>query len=193
MSTFAGRRYAVMGFVVVLATGCGVAAAQDSVAARSTPAQTEETRIDVFIPLNLRRPIIERELELHISHFKGHEGRETDVVGSVAVPLLPRWQIELEIPLVFTDPRDTKAAGGVGDIAVENKYLFYNSVEHRALVTGGFETRFPSGSERRGTGGETSIEPFLAAGTALGHLGLLVEVAYKFDIDSDVKGRRRRN
>ncbi len=55
-------------------------------------------------------------------------------------------------------------------------------------MTGGFETRFPTGSERRGTGGETSIEPFLAAAKALGHLGLLAEVAYKFDIDSDVKG-----
>ncbi len=141
MSTFAGRRYAAMCFVLVLATGCGVVAAQESFNARSAPAQTEETRIDVFIPLNLRRPVIERELELHVSHFKGREGRETDVISSLAVPLLPRWQIELAIPLVFTDPRETKAARGVGDIAVENKYLFYNSVEHRALVTGGFAPR----------------------------------------------------
>ncbi len=101
MSTFAGRRYAVMCFVLVLATVCGAAAAQDSVTAWSAPTQTEETRIDVFIPLNLRRPVIERELELHISHLKGREGRETDVIGSLAVPLLSRWQIELAIPLVF--------------------------------------------------------------------------------------------
>lgn len=188
MSTFA-----VLGattcLVVVLAAGRGTAGAEEPTT-RSTHTQTEETRIDVFIPLNVRRPFIERELELHVSYLKGRVGRETDVIGSVAVPLLPRWQVELEVPLVFAEPRGSVEVGGVGDVGLENKYMFYSSAERRTLVTGGVEARLPSGSARRGLGGESNVEPFVAAGVALGHFGLLGEAAYRFDIDSPARGPR---
>jgi len=60
-------------------------------------------------------------------------------------------------------------------------------------VTGGVGTRLPSGSQRRGLGGEASIEPFLAAGVALGHFGLLAETAYSSTSIRISGGRNPRN
>src|SRR5258708_6772822 len=82
-------------------------------------------------------------------------------------------EIELEIPVVITDPRDGTSAAGFGDLAIENKFLLWESVEHRALVAAGFELTLPSGSERRGLGGAFAVEPFVSAGIALGPFDLL--------------------
>jgi hypothetical protein len=57
-------------------------------------------------------------------------------------------------------------------------------------VAAGFEARFPTGSERRGLGGEASIEPFLTAGTAIGPFDLIAEVAYEWNLNAHVKGHR---
>jgi len=38
---------------------------------------------------------------------------------------------------------------------VENKFLLWKSVQHRALVVAGFELTLPSGSESRGLGGRS--------------------------------------
>ena len=136
-------------------------------------AEDEEPNIEFFYPVVTRRPVIERELELGVHHEKRRDGRETEAAAAIELPLLPRWQLEVEVPLVFTDPRAGASAGGFGDLSVENKVLLWKSVEHRALVAGGFELTLPSGSERRGLGGTAAVEPFLTAGIALGPLDLL--------------------
>ena len=82
--------------------------------------------------------------------------------------ILPRWQIEIEVPLILLDPRDTPSVGGVGDITVESKVLVWRSLERLAAAAVGVEGRFPSGSERRGLGGEAAVEPFATLGIALG-------------------------
>ena len=115
-------------------------------------AEDEEPNIEFFYPVVARRPVIERELELSVRHEKGRDGRETEMAGAIELPLRPWWQLEVEVPLVFTDPRDGTSAGGFGDLTVQNKFLLWKSVEHRALIAGGFELTLPSGSERRGLG-----------------------------------------
>jgi len=151
----------------------------------------EEPNIEFFYPVVTRRPVIERELELTLRHEKSRGGRETELAAAIELPLLPRWQIELEIPVVITDPRDGTSAAGFGDLTVENKFLLWKSVEHRALLAAGFELTLPSGSERRGLGGEAAIEPFASAGIALGPLDLLGNVAYEWNLNSRVKGQRK--
>ncbi|SRR6266851_3521854 len=94
------------------------------------------------------------------------------------------------MPLVFTDPRDGTSAHGFGDLAVQNKFLLWKSVEHRALVAGGFELTVPSGSERRGLGGTAAVEPFLTAGIALGPFDVLGDIRYEWNINSHVVGQR---
>ena len=125
-------------------------------------AEDEEPNIEFFYPVVTRRPVIERELELNVRHEKGRGGRETETAGAIELPLLPWWQLEVEVPLVFTDPRDGPSEGGFGDLAVQNKFLLWKSVEHRALVAGGFELTLPSGSERRGLGGTAAVRPFMS-------------------------------
>jgi len=148
----------------------------------------EEPNVAFFYPLVTRRPVIEREYEFRVNHEKGSTGRLTELRGALEFPILPRWQIELEIPLVFRSPRDGSSTGGVGDLTLENKFLVYRSLDYPAQVAAGFEARLPSGSERRQLGGEAAIEPFLTAGMAVGDFDLLAEAAYEVNVNAHVPG-----
>src|SRR5207249_3964735 len=127
-------------------------------------AQDEEPNLEFFYPVVTRRPVIERELELRTKYEKSGGNRGIETFGSIEYPILPWWQIELEIPVVVNDPQEGPSTAGFGDIELENKFLLWKSVEHRALLAGGFELRLPSGSMSRGLGGELSVEPFVSAG-----------------------------
>jgi len=156
----------------------------------AAPAYGQDQTIAYFYPLRTRRPVIERELELRVQHDKGPEGRTTEVAGAIEWPILPRWQLEIEMPLVFRDPRDGAAMGGAGDLEIENKFLVWRSYDWLAAVAVGVEGRLPTGSERRGLGGEAAIEPFVTAGIALGPFDLLASAAYEFNLNSHVEGHR---
>jgi hypothetical protein len=172
------RRFTVLAVLLVALSSAAVHAAD------------EEASLEFFYPLVTRRPVIERELELRFAHDKAPVGRRSEAAVALELPILPRWQVELEIPVVFTDPRESASAGGVGDIELQNKFLLLKSVEHKALVAAGFEFEFPSGSERRGLGGEAAVAPFLAAGVALGDFDLLGALAYEWNVNAHVRGER---
>src|SRR5437016_11640892 len=106
-------------------------------------AEDEFQNIPFFYPLVTRRPVIERELEFRVLHEKSRDGRTTEATGAIEWPLLPRWQVELEVPLVFRSPRDGADAGGIGDLRLENKVAVWNSIDHSAHVAVGPEARFP--------------------------------------------------
>jgi len=144
--------------VLTLMGASGVAVAQDY----------EEANLEFFYPIITRRPVIERELEFNLEQSKNREGRKTELSTAVEWPVLPRWQIELEVPFVINFPTDDATTGGPGDLEIENKFLVYRSVEDRILVSAGFTTTLPSGSKREGLGGELALEPFATAAIALG-------------------------
>ena len=148
----------------------------------------DDQTIAYFYPLRTRRPVIERELELRVEHEKGREGRATEVAAAIELPILPRWQVEVEVPLVFLDPREGPSVGGFGDVTVESKVLVWRSLEQLAALAVGVEGRLPSGSERRALGGEAAVEPFAAFGIALGDFDVLTSVAYEFNVNTGVKG-----
>jgi hypothetical protein len=150
----------------------------------------EEPDLEFFYPVVTRRPVIERELELRAQYEKSRDGRQVDTAAAVEWPVLPRWQIELEFPVVVNDPQDGPAAAGFGDIAIENKVLLWKSVQQRLLVAGGVELTLPSGSRCRDLGGELALEPFLAAAIALGPFDLLGSVAYEWNLTPGVQGPR---
>src|SRR5947209_19895085 len=83
-------------------------------------AQDSIQNVAFFYPLRTRRPVIERELEVRVAHAKGRDGRTTEAAAALELPILPRWQVEIEVPLVFQDPKDGEAQGGVGDLSAEN-------------------------------------------------------------------------
>jgi hypothetical protein len=168
---------------------CALAVASVLLPAASVFAQ-EEPDIEFFYPVVTRRPVIERELELRTRYEQRRDGRQVETAAAIEWPILPRWQIELEIPVVVSDPTDGPLAAGFGDIAIENKALFWKSVALPLLVSGGFELTLPSGSGSRGLGGEFNVEPFVAAGIALGPFDLLGSVAYEWNLNADAKGPR---
>ena len=89
-------------------------------AARAADADEEPT-IEFFYPLLTRRPVVERELEFRFNHEKSREGRGSEFSAAVEFPILPRWQVEIEVPVIFTDPRESSGQIGVGDLEIETK------------------------------------------------------------------------
>jgi hypothetical protein len=154
-------------------------------ATAATALADEEPDIEFFYPVVTRRPVVEREIEITARHAKGGDGRETELALGLEWPVLSRWQIELEVPLVIEDPAGGPLAAGPGDVEIQNKVLLWKSVEHRALVSAGVELRLPTGSSRRGLGGELTVEPFAAAGIALGPFDLLADVAYEWGLKDE--------
>ena len=132
--------------------------------------------------------MIERELELTVDHDKGESGRVTETAAALEWAILPRWQVEVKVPLVFLDEKDRTSQGGFGDIEIETKVLVFDAIDPPALVAIGVEGKLPSGSERRGLGGEAAIEPFITAGVALGPFDLLASVSYEINLNSNVEG-----
>jgi len=151
-------------------------------------AQDSYQNVSFFYPLRTRRPVIEREIEFTVEHNKGAEGRTTEVAAALELPIMPRWQVELEVPLVFNDPREGPFQGGVGDISLETKVAVWQSLDWLSQIAVGVEGRLPTGSERRGLGGEASVEPFVTGGIALGDFDLLASVAYEFNVNANVPG-----
>ena len=168
-------RYACMLLITLVL--CPVAARAD-----------EEPNIEFFYPLITRRPIIEREIEFAFQHSKSREGNQSQVSAAIEWPLTPWWQIEIEMPFVIQHPTDLPSTAGPGDLEIQNKFQLLKSVQHRALLAGGFEIRLPSGSEKRLLGGEFAIEPFLTGGIAVGPIDLLADIAYEWNLNN-VRGQ----
>ncbi|HET7343606.1 MAG TPA: hypothetical protein VFL90_19230 [Methylomirabilota bacterium] len=150
----------------------------------------EEPTIEFFYSLVTRRPVVERELEFRFNHEKSREGRESEFSVAIEFPVLPRWQVELEVPVIFTDPREGAGQIGVGDLEIETKYQVFRSLQPRVLVAVGAEGKLPTGAERRGLGGEAEIEAFVTAGFGAGPVEVLSEIAYEWNLNAHVHGQR---
>lgn len=158
-------------------------------AASAASVLDEEASVKFFYPLVTRRPVIERELEFKFEHDRGDEGRESEIAAALEYALTPWWQIEIEFPLVILSPRQGSSQAGIGDIEVDNKFMLFTSSEHRAAVAAGFELKLPSGSERRGTGGEFAIEPYITAGIGFGPFEILASVAWERHLEAHIESR----
>jgi len=160
-------------------------------AVTSAYAQYAEPNITFFYPLVTRRPIIERELEFKLNYTKGLDEREIEATAALEFPILPRLQFEIEVPFIVLNPDEGKVVAGFGDLELQAKYQVFKSVQHRALVAFGLESKLASGSNSRGLGGEYAIEPFLTAGIALGPFDLIGEVAYEWILNGDEHPREQ--
>jgi hypothetical protein len=148
-------------------------------------AQDEEPDIEFFYPVVTRRPVIERELELRTRSAKSTDGSaEHDFVGAIEYPILPWWQVEIEVPVVISNPSEGPSNAGFGDVTIENKFRLWKSVPYRTLVAAGFELTLPSGSASRGLGGAFAIEPFVTAGIALGPFDIIGELHYEWQLNN---------
>ena len=79
-----------------------------------------------------------------------------------------RNQIELIVPLAFSEQSPGDWTGGIGDIGLEFKRALAHSLRRGSIVSAGAELVTPTGSTERGIGGGTAVfEPFLAVGQIL--------------------------
>lgn len=146
-------------------------------------ADYEEPDIEFFYPVVTRRPVVERELEFKLEYEKGPDGRQAELAAALEWVILPRWQVEIEFPVIILDPNEGPTIGGLGDIEIDNKVQLLKSVQYRLLVAAGATLKLPTGPEDRGLGGQLSVEPYLTAGIALGPMDLIAEIAYEWVID----------
>jgi hypothetical protein len=152
----------------------------------ASPAAGDDTAplaLDDFFPLVTRRPVLERELEVRVSSTKRRDGRETAIAPALAMPIVSWWQLTLEMPVVFMEPRSGDGADGAGDLELESKFLVFKSSDSRTQLSTGFSLTLPTGSERRDLGGQLAIEPFLSAGTMRGRSYLVAEIAYSWSLN----------
>jgi hypothetical protein len=92
-------------------------------AVSAVAADYEEPDIEFFYPVVTRRPVVERELEFSLEYEKNDEGRQIELAAALEWVLLPRWQVEIEFPLVILDSDHGSTTSGLGDIEIDNKVL----------------------------------------------------------------------
>ena len=156
----------------------------------ATPAATQ-VPLDAFFPLLTRRPVIEHEIEMRTVHEHRYDTRKTTVSLGIEWPILPRWGVALSVPLAFNDPRDAPSTAGTGDVELESKVILFASADRRVIVTVGLTLTLPTGSERRGLGGETVIEPFAAVGLVAADLLIVSDVGYVMTVGGPHRDQRR--
>jgi outer membrane putative beta-barrel porin/alpha-amylase len=143
------------------------------------PRASAEEPVDYTHTLLLRRPLMEQELETQVGYRSGTGGREADATIALDIRLLPRWQIELAVPLLYIDPSGAPAEAGIGDLVLENKLLLYFSPEHKFMLSGGVDVVLPTGSPDRGLGGAVGFTPFAVVGFKVGGFDVLADIAYR--------------
>jgi hypothetical protein len=174
---FAARGLGTVGILVVLA---------------SVPTRVvAEGPLEAFFPLVARRPVIEHEIEMRTVHETRRDGHETVTSLAIEGPILPRWGVSLSIPLAFSDPRAGASTTGAGDLELESKVILSASPNGRSLVTAGLALTLPTGSVRRGLGGQTALEPFAAIGLIAGDLLIVSDIGYIMTVGGPNRDERR--
>jgi hypothetical protein len=86
----------------------------------------------------------------------------------------PRNQVELIVPVAFSERSPGDWTGGIGDLGFAFKRAIAHSFERGSIFSGAVELIVPSGSTERGIGGgRTVLEPFVAFGQLLPAEGFL--------------------
>jgi hypothetical protein len=80
----------------------------------------------------------------------------------------PRNQVEVIVPLSFSERAPGDWTGGVGDLAFAFKRALAHNLRRGSIVSAALEVVTPTGSTERGIGGGTTVfEPFVAYGQML--------------------------
>src|SRR5262249_2816243 len=157
-------------------------------APRAWAQAVEEPDVTVFDPLVTRNPTPEREVEVSVSYQKGRDGKELETEAELSWRFGRPFEISLQVPFVYLSPHDSPDVAGLGDIALDFKFRAFQSVEHAALLSVGFELGLPTGSEHQGLGGSTAVTPYGTAGIGLGPIDLIGEVNYTWIVDGADSG-----
>ena len=105
-------------------------------------------------------------------------------LSSIQYAPVPFFGIKLAIPTFVLDPRDSEpTVAGIGDVSLMLKYAPLLLPAQQFALAGGVVLGFPTGSERRGLGGQLAVAPFVAAGKAFGPFSLQADAAYRWQLN----------
>lgn len=105
-------------------------------------------------------------------------------LSSLQYAPVPSFGIKLAIPALLLDPRDSEpTVAGIGDVSLMLKYAPLLLPAQQLALAGGVVLGFPTGSERRGLGGQLAIAPFVATGKAFGPFSLQADAAYRWQLN----------
>jgi hypothetical protein len=118
----------------------------------------------------------------------------TDIEGpGAALPTLiyerrlgARNQIEIAVPVAFTERASGTWAGGLGDVALSAKRALFHSLDSGSILSVALEVILPTGNEDQGFGGgATVVEPYVAIGQLLPSAGFLqFQGGFELPVDS---------
>ena len=105
-------------------------------------------------------------------------------LSSLQYAPVPSFGIKLVLPTAVREPRDPEpTVAGMGDVSLMLKYVPVLLPEQQFAFAGGVSVTFPTGSERRGLGGQLAVAPFVAAGKAFGPFSLQADAAYRWQLN----------
>ena len=107
---------------------------------------------------NLEPAFLGRELFLSYSSSQEEASKESELEMELEWALTQRLGLLLEAPLVYSNPNESPAEHGVGDVAAAARALFIDTDDF--LMAGNLEISLPSGNESQGFGsGEVHLSP----------------------------------
>ncbi len=96
----------------------------------------------------------------------------------------PWLGLKLSVPAAVIDPGDSgPTMGGLSDLGLMLKFAPVLLPGPRLAVAGGVSLTFPTGSERRGLGGQLAVAPFLAAGKGFGAWSVQADMSYRWQLN----------
>jgi len=105
-------------------------------------------------------------------------------LSSLQYAPVPSFGIKLAVPTFVLDPRDSEpTVAGIGDVSLMLKYAPLLLPAQQFALSGGVTLTFPTGSERRGLGGQFAVAPFLAVGKGFGPFSLQADAAYRWQLN----------
>jgi Putative MetA-pathway of phenol degradation len=168
------------------ARGGGLALAVLALA--GSPARAAEPRegpppfFDAVVSIS---PGISREVDVLFDHVRASDGQLTQLSVRLQYPLLPWFQVALEVPVILQDPSVGATTAGAGDIVLGGQARVWVPQDWPTEIDVGLDLTLPTGGESV-LAGSTAVRPFVAAGTKLGSLDVLANVSYQWIVAGPV-------
>lgn len=132
-------------------------------------------------------PGISREVDVLFDHIRSSEGQLTQLSVRLQYPLLPWFQVALEVPVILQNPSVGATTADGGDIVLGAQAMVWAPRDCPAEIDVGVELTLPTGGDSV-LAGSTAVRPFVAAGVKLGPLDVLGNLSYQWVVGGPVAG-----
>jgi hypothetical protein len=133
-------------------------------------------------------PGISREVGILFEQFRASDGTLTQPSLKLQYPILPWFQVALQVPVIISDPKGSTTSVDMGDVVLTAQAAAWRPEGWPAEIDAGFELTLPTGGGESALAGNTATRPFVAAGTKLGPIDVLGNLSYQWIVDGPAAG-----